>query len=84
MLNADSRALKKPSEPQASPTMPRSVSSLARSWMLVTAETRSSTELSGNAWRSCAMRKLDSACSPISPRSEMAMNRSGMKERSAK
>ena len=56
MLNADSRTLKKPSAAQSSPMPPMTESSVACSWISVTASRMFSTEFSGKARRSSSIR----------------------------
>jgi len=56
MLNADSRTLKKPSEPQRSATAPMIPIDVAWSWIERTTVRRRSTELAGKARRSSSTR----------------------------
>jgi len=84
MLNADSSTLKNPSAAQMRPMPPMTESSVACSWISVTASRMFSTEFSGNARSSSSTRRLDSSCSPANARSESARKRSGTKARIAK
>jgi hypothetical protein len=83
MLNALSRAPKRPSDDQSSSARPMRPIAVERSWISFTARTIVETSLSGNIRDSSRTRYVDSSARPNRPSSETVRNVSGTNARSA-
>ena len=83
MLNADSRAPKRPSDDQTRIPNPISPMIVALARISLTARTIVDTELSGNIRESSLTRYVDSSARPNSPSSDTARNSSGTNASSA-